>query len=238
MATPAERLRLGPITRDVVRVYASHWRLLVPLAAIVLLPQVVADAALGDFEIEHLRSPGDFARLATLAATVAINLGGEALYAGIVAAVVVHWRRGERLPGVPALARELPLGRLVAADFVVAVGTGIGFLALVVPGVVFFTYFAITPALIELRRLRLGEALAASARLVRRHFWRVLAFALAVLALPDLAAGALESPIHGVPGEIVLDIPIEAALQPFQGLATVLLALALLELSGEPSRSP
>ena len=238
MAASGERLRLGPIVRDVLRIYGRHWRLLVPLAVIVLLPQVVADAILGDVEIDSPHSFGDFARLATLPATVAVNLAGEALYAGIVAAVVVHWRRGDRLPGVRAVARELPLGRLVAADFVVAVGTAAGFLVLVVPGVVFFTYFALTPALIELRRLRLGEALATSVRLVRGHFWHVLAFALAVLVLTDLAGAALGSPIHGVPGEIALDIAIEAALQPFQGLATVLLALALLDLSGKRSPNP
>ena len=203
--------------------------MLIPLAIVVLLPQAVADAFLGDVEVEHPHTVGDFARLATLPATVAINLGGEALYAGIVAAIVVDWRRGGRVRDLGGVARGLPLGRLVAADLVVAAGTGIGFALLVVPGLVFFAYFVLTPVLVELRKLSLRDALATSARLVRGNFWRVLLFAAAVIVFTDAAGTALGSPLGGDLGEAAFNLAVEAVLQPFQGLATVLLALALLD---------
>lgn len=235
-ASTTARLRLTPIWRDIFVVYGRHWRLLVPLAVLVLLPQATADALVGEVEIDHLRTVGDFARLALLPATIAINLGGEAVYAGIVAAVVVHWRRGEPLRGIRGTARELPLGRLVAGDLVLALGTAIGFALLIVPGLLFFAYFAITPALIELRRVTVREAFVTSARLVRGSFWRVLIVAVAILAFTDAAGTALSSPTGGAAGEFAFDLMIEAALQPFQGLMTVLLALALIEL--HPDRVP
>ena len=235
-----ERLRLGPIARDLPRVYAHHWRLLVPLALIVLLPQAIGDALVGTIEIERIQSAADLAKLASAAATSAINLGGEALYAGIAAAAVVHWRRGEqlthrgrRLRDFRSILDELPLRRLIAVDAILAIGTALGVLLLVVPGIVFYTYLAISPALIEVRRLRLREAFATSFRLVRGSFWRVLAVIGAVVLLTDVATTVLESPLHGLEGEVALNLAIHATLEPFQGLVTVLLALALLDLRSE-----
>lgn len=234
-----ERLRLAPIGRDVLRVYGRHWRLLVPLAVLVLLPQGVGDALVGVIEVDRIESVADVAKITTIPATAAINLGGEALYAGIVSAVVVHWRRGEPLPGVRRVAREIPVKRLIAIDLILAIGAGIGFALLVVPGVLFFTYFAISPALVEMRReLTVGDALALSIRLVRGNFWRVLALFVTVLVLTDTATTILESPLHGVEGEVVLNTAVHAALEPFQGLATVLLAAALLDLSGKSPQNP
>lgn len=233
------RLRLLPIGRDVFRVYARHWKLLVPVALVVLLPQALGDALVADFEIERVRTAADVLKLATIPASVAINLGGEALYAGIVAAAVVHWRRGERLPGLRRISREIPVLRLIVVDAILSLGTGLGLVLLVVPGLVFYTYLAISPALIELRRLPVGEALRTSARLVRGSFWRVLVVIVAALVLTDAAGSLLESPIHGVEGETALNMAIHAALEPFQALATVLLALALIDLAGRRGhRSP
>ena len=67
---------------------------------------------------------------------------------------------------------------------------------------------------------------------MRGNFWRVLVFAFVVLVLTDAVTVALESPIHGLEGELLFNLAIEAALEPFQGLATVLLALALMDLHG------
>jgi len=230
MAPAAPKLRLGRIARDVFRVYGRHWRLLVPLALLVLLPQAVVDAFVADIEIDRVETAADLLKLASIPVTVAINLGGEALYAGIVAAVVVHWRRGERVRSVRGVARELPIGRLIAADAIIAAGTAIGLVLLVVPGVVFYAYLAISPALIEIRELTLREALATSVRLVRGSFLRVLGLLVALVVLTDTGGTVLESPLHGRSGEVALDLLLHAALEPFQGLTTVLLALALLDM--------
>ena len=72
-----------------------------------------------------------------------------------------------------------------------------------------------------------------SVRLVRGNFWRVLIFTFRVLAITDTAATLLESPVHGLHGELVFNLLIEAVVEPFQGLTTVFLALALLELGHE-----
>ena len=227
------RLPVLALGRDIFRVYADHWWLLVPLALVVLLPQAVADAVFADVEIEHVRNFGDAAKVASIPLAVAINLGGEALYAGIVAAAVLHWRAGEHVRDLGAIARSIPYRRLIALDFLIAVGFAIGFAILLVPGLILYTYLAISPALVKLQGLSIREALTKSAKLVRGNFWRAVIFTTAVVLATDSLATVLESPLHGISGELAFNFAIHAALEPFQGLATVLLAIALLELHGE-----
>ena len=58
-----------------------------------------------------------------------------------------------------------------------------------------------------------------------------------VLLGTDAVGTLLESPLHGLSGELAFNIAIEAALEPFQGVTTVLLALALLDLRGRGPRA-
>jgi len=216
--------------------YVRHWTMLVPLAIVVLAPQTVGNAIYDSAEVGGVATLGDVAKLAEIGATIAINLGGEAIYAGIVAAVVVNWRRGERTPRLGTLIREIPIVTLIAVDLIVALGSALGVLLFVVPGLVFYALFAIAPALIEIRGLGIRAALATSFRLVRGDFLRVLALVFFVLIFTDAATAALESPVHGVQGEVATVLVVHAAVEPFQGLVTVLLAIALIE--RHPDRVP
>jgi len=226
------KLRILPLLLEVWRAYLRHWRLLVPLALVVLLPQAVGDAVFGDLEVDGIHNAEDIVRVLGIPISAAINLGGEALYAGILAAVVVQWRASDQVPSLRATARRIPYGRLVAIDLLLAIGTAVGLILLVVPGVLIFTYLLISPALVEIQRLTIREAVTRSIELVRGNFWRVLGVAVVVLVATDAIGTVLESPIHGLHGEIAFNLLIEAVLEPFQGLATVLLALALMEIHG------
>ena len=235
--TPARRKLSGiAICVEALVAYVRHWPMLVPLAIVVLAPQAVGNAIYDRLEVDGIATLADVAKLVSIAATIAINLGGEAIYAGIVAAVIVEWRRGERNPHLGHVIRGLPIASLVVVDLIVALGSAVGVLLLVIPGLVFFTLFAISQALIELRGLGIRAALATSFRLVRGSFPRVLALLFFVLVFTDAAAAALESPVHGVPGEVATTLVVHAVIEPFQGLVTVLLALTLIDL--HPDRVP
>ena len=227
------RLAVRPLLGDLLRVYGQHWRLLIPLSLVVLLPQAIADALVVDVEIERIHSARDVLHLAEIPLATAINLGGEALYAGIVAAAVLHWRRGDQLRDWREVTRSIPYGRLIMIDLLLAVGVAIGLVLLVVPGLVIFTYLSISAALIEINHLSIREAVRKSIELVRGNFWRVLALLLLVILATDVAGTALESPLHGLTGDLLFNLAIHAALEPFQGLITALVALTLLEMRGE-----
>ena len=232
----APKLKLIPVFRMVWRMYREHWWMLVPASLVVLLPQALGDAVLGDIHIERLRTPSDLLKLAEVPLAVVINLGGEALFAGIVAAAAVEWLRGRTLRDLPGAIRRIKLGRLIVLDLILALGTAVGLALLVLPGVAFYTYLAVAPALIEINQVKVGEAIRSSVRMVRGNFIRVLWFTILVLVLSEVAFTAIEAPLHGVQGNLIFNLAIEAVIEPFQALTTVFLAFALLDLHGLDDR--
>ena len=70
--------------------------------------------------------------------------------------------------------RELPLGRLIAADVVLTIATLVGTVLLVVPGFIVFTLLCLVGPIIVSENCRVFDGLRRSAHLVRRHFWLVL----------------------------------------------------------------
>lgn len=226
------KLRIWPILRDVWRAYKAHWKILIPLSVLLLLPQSVADAFLGAIEIEKVESFEDVLKLALVPFTLGINLFGEALYSGIIAVLIVKWRAGEAVGDLGEYARKIPYARLIGIDILIVAAVAVGLLLLVVPGVLAFTYLLIAPALVEINKLTIREAIRQSIELIRGNFWRVLGFAFVVLAASDAFTAILEAPLHGVQGEFVFNLGVHALIEPFQGLATVLLALALMDLKG------
>lgn len=219
--------------RDVFRAYLRHWRLLVPLSVVVLLPQAAADAAFGDIEIDGVHDLGDLVKLLSFPLAVAINLSGEALFAGILAATVVEWRAGRERAGVREIVPTIPIGRLIAIDLILALGTAMGITLLIVPGVVFYTYLVISPTFVEIEHRSIRAALRRSIELVQGNFWRVLGVSVLFLVATDAVGTALEAPFHALPLATAFNIGIEAVLEPFQGLATVMTALALIEVHDE-----
>ena len=70
--------------------------------------------------------------------------------------------------------RVLPLGRLVAADVVLAVATLAGLALFVVPGVVIFTLWSLVGPVITIEDRSVGSAFRRSWQLVRPCFWLTL----------------------------------------------------------------
>lgn len=232
----SEKLPVIGVLRVVWAVYKRRWRILVPLSLVVLLPQAFADAAFGDISIGKLDSFEDVLALASIPVAIGINFGGEALYAGLIAAGVQQWMHGRELRHIPHVLREIRLGRLIAIDLLLIAGTILGVILLVIPGILFYTYLVVSPALVELDDLGIRQAMRKSLEIVRGSFFRVLAFLAVVVLVSDGLMLVLEAPFHGMAIETAWNLMLEAAFEPIQGLTTVFLALALLEINGEDRR--
>lgn len=230
-------IRLVEMLRDTFAIYRRHWKVLVPITMVVLAPQALGDALLGDIEVNGVKRPEDLLKLASIPAAVSVNLAGEALLSGIVAAFVIDWRRGGEGSKLREILRSIPYARLIAMDLILAIGTALGLVLLFVPGVLIFTYLLIAPALIEIEHITIRESIRRSITLVRGSFWRVLGFALVVFAVTDGLVHLLESPLHGVEGEAVLNLAAEAVVEPVVTVFTVVLALALIDLHERESKA-
>lgn len=216
--------------RDTWTVYRAHWKILVPITMVVLAPQAIADALIGHVEVEGVKRPEDLLALASVPVAVAVNLGGEALLSGIVAAFVIDWRRGRKDTPIRETLKRIPYGRLIAIDLILVIGTAFGLVLFVVPGVLVFTYLLIAPAVIEIEHVTVRESVRRSIELVRGRFWRVLAFAVVVFGATTTLTQLLESPVHGLHGEAIFNIAIEGLLEPIVTVAVVVLALGLIDL--------
>ena len=226
-------LSMRSVFGEMLTVYRRHWAFLITTAIVVLLPQVIADAVLDGQRVEGFESSDDVFLLGGVLLTTAVNLLGQAFYAGITAAAVVNWRAGLPLPRVLDLLGALPVGGLIVLDLVLTLGTAIGAVLLVIPALVFMTYVGISPAVLKLEHLGPRAALARSVDLVRGQAWRVFKTVVGVVVLSELAIQAITFPAHGLGTVVLVDLAADALLQPVEGLAIVVVAIRLLELHGE-----
>jgi hypothetical protein len=236
-APPAELSIRGTLA-EALRLYRRHWMWLVPLAILVLLPQAVIGSALGGFEIEHLDSFRDYLTLASIPFTLVLTLGGEALLAGVITALVLDWRLGHRVPGLITFLGSLAWLRLITTDFLIAVGAALGVILLIIPGLLFLAYFSISPAVIEIEDRGVRDAFRRSAQLVRGRVWPVFVLVVGVILVTEGIAQTLLALFHGFLGELASEVAVDALLESIQGLVVALVAISLIQLHGDAVRPP
>ena len=226
-------LSLRAVFREIFTVYRRHWAFLIPAAIVVLLPQSIVDATLDGLDVEGFRSAKDIALFAAVLLTVAVNLLGQAIYAGLTAAADVDWRAGQPLPPLSTLIRSLPLGGLIVLDIMISIGAAVGLLLLVLPGLIFLAYVGISPAVMKLEHRGPLAALRRSVELVRGNLWRVFAIVVGVILITEVAVQAITFPFHGLALLTAIDLVAQGLLQPIEGLAVVVVTVRLLELHGQ-----
>jgi hypothetical protein len=230
---PVERLSIPAVLREMFVVYRRHWAFLVVASVIILLPQAIADGVLEGFHVEHIRNLVDVTTIGVALLTAAVNLIGQAVYAGVTAVAVVDWRAGRPLPPTATLIRSMPIGRLILLDVVVTIGLAIGVVLLVVPGLVFLTYVAASAPILKLEHLGVRDAIRRSFGLVRGNARRVFVIVVGIVGLTELGVQLIALPFSGPIALSVANLLGEAVFQPFEGLALAVVTIHLLELRGQ-----
>jgi hypothetical protein len=227
--------------RDIyVRTARTYWRrggYLLLLGIAVFVPLGLLNAVADRIQDVRIEDLGGFTDLGTYALLVAIvvqavtSLLGEIFYSGAVALALA---RGEesKPPPFRTVARHLSYGRLIAVDLIVAAGTALGLLLLVVPGLIFLTWFALAGPIIELEGTKVRAALKRSRQLVRGNFWAVLLVVLPISVASEVLSTASLNWFHGlIHSHILSDWAGEAVtgilLSPIYAVAVVLMTLQL-----------
>jgi hypothetical protein len=229
--------------RDVyVRTARTYWRrsgYLLLLGIAVFVPLGLLDALAdrtSEIHVSSLSGLADLSAIGLLLGLIAqsvTSLIGEIFYSGAVA-IALAGGEGSKPPPILTVARHLSYGRLIVVDLIIAAGTALGLIALVVPGLIFFTWFALAGPVIELEGASVRAALARSRSLVRGHFWTVLLVLVPIgLASEALSTGSLQVAHDVIHSPLLSDWTGEALtnilLSPFYAVAAVLMTL---ELSG------
>ncbi len=169
-ATNVTPISVRRILRDVGQSYRHRLGRVVIAAAIVFGASAAIGAAIQD--LTHKAEPNFVVWVFALAGT-AMSQIGITFYAGLLDKVVGEFELGDAPEPVLLVLRTLPYGSLIVADILITAATALGLLALVLPGLVLFTLFAITGPVINIEHVGALRGMRRSAQLVRRHFWLV-----------------------------------------------------------------
>jgi Uncharacterised protein family (UPF0259) len=229
----SSRALLAKVLLRAAAVFRTEWVYLLILALLVFVPIGFVKALMEQVEADTV-SPV----FAVLVASVVVSaLIGEVLYSGAVAGLIAKTPPGER-PPILRLARELPWGRLIAADVLVAIVIAIGFVLLLVPGVLFLAWFAFVAPVIEIEDRGVRDGFRRSRELVRGRFWLVLVTVVAVALVSEaLIAGMIELS-HSLLGEGVFAAWIAETVgdllaDPVYAVIIVLMAVEIMRERGE-----
>lgn len=224
---------------QVAGAYRAHWRTLLVAGLIVFMPLAVIElldhelqGPLEDTNLGDLDPGLVVAIVAAIIGHATASLLGEVVYAGIIAAAVTG---GEDRPDLRRLLRHLPLRRLICVDLLWVAVVAAGFIALVVPGVIFIAWFALVAPAVEVEGRTVLSAFGRSRELARRRFWLVLGLVLPIFVLGDALASAVQSASwwgfgDGVIGDWVGTVLANLISSPPYALVAVFLFLGLRDL--------
>ena len=201
-------LRFRPIALAVVHTARRHaWRILAVSIVVSALTVAVELAA------DHLLSRTSLttALIGSLS-TSTVSLLGAVFLSGFLCRLVSDTEHGDRAgntghePGgtragdtehgtrIRDVLASLPWAALILADLLATLIILVGFVALIIPGLVAITLLAVVGPVIEIERQHAVAGLRRSAHLVRPHFWRVAAFGTLPLILSNGLVAFLPDP--------------------------------------------
>jgi hypothetical protein len=229
----------GRVIRTAFRTYRERFGRVAGTAFLVFGAIASIDALAAILIVEHVSSTTGDAIASTAAAV--FSMAGVVIYAGVLDKVVGAHLHGERELSISEIVHVLPLGRLVAADLLLAIATLAGLILFVVPGIAIFTLLSLVGPMITIEDRTVGSAFKRSSQLVRRRFW--LTFVLVTLPLQ-----VEQAVLHAINYTALFDHPVLPAfllngllgtiVGSVVGLIEVVLAYELVAHNGERIRAP
>jgi len=221
------QLDVGAVVRKVFDIYVDQASVLMPAAAVVFVFTGIIATLL-------VAANGALALVAVL-----IDLIATTLFTGMVVELVADIQDGRRdaTPGQLLRAVTPVLGQLILVGLVAAVGVVLGFVLLVIPGLILLTIWSVAAPVVVLERPGVLAALARSRALVRgngmRVFGVIVLLYLLVGVLGFLIEAAAESAGSGA--GIVARVVVGVLSAPLSALAASVLYF---ELGGRAPSTP
>jgi uncharacterized protein YybS (DUF2232 family) len=234
---------LGEILSEAFRIYKENAAKLMVIVAVVVVPLSFIGALLAHFvgeptlhRVKILGQPATIEYSRSLGVTIVALLIAAAIGVIIWAILQAAMLRGtaQATIGDPVdveasyrwgLSR---FGSVLLVAVLVGIVVGVGFILLVIPGIIFLVFLSVSePALIVENR-RGTEALKRSWNLVRGHFWHALVVILIAAILTGIVQGILTA-IGGHNWFVrwIFSAIAQVLTSPFTALVTVLLYLDL-----------
>jgi hypothetical protein len=241
---PAHGLGQGPLRITTVLRHAAGMfgmgRSRVALVALIVFGFPALITSVAEEWVTHLSAaPGLAATVLLIAAvlvTATLRLFGPVLFSGYLDEAVGREYFSGHLTSFNEVLRKLPLIRLLAADFLVTIGTGFGLSLFVVPGILFYMLFGLVGPVIVQEERGLTDAF--------RRTFSISRTALLFVALLLVIPTAFELVLHAFAYElahgawigvtVLMEWLVAAVVGGSIGLLEVALAAELMARNPEP----
>lgn len=218
--------------RRVFDIYVDQASVLMPAAAVVFVFSGVLSTVL----VTAGSGLAFFALLISLIATT--------LFTGMVVELVSDIQDGRRdaSPGQLLRAAAPVLGQLILVGIVAGIGVLVGFILVIVPGLILLTIWSVAAPVVVLERPGVMRALGRSRELVRGNGWQVFGVIILLDVVVAVIAGAAElgADSAGTGVGIVVRVVLGVLTAPLPALAAAVLYFDLRQLAtvGAPASVP
>ena len=162
------------------------------------------------------------------------------LYQGMVVGLVSDVQDGRRDSSVNDLisATGPVILPLIGAGILAGIGIGLGFLLLIVPGLILLTIWAVIAPVIVVERTGVIEAFGRSRALVRGNGWQVFGVIIAVVVIVFVAQAILGAIAIGIDDSallrIIFNVVASTVTEPVAALVAAVIYFRLREFEGSP----
>jgi hypothetical protein len=219
------QLDVGGVIRKVWRIYVDQASVLMPAAAVVFVFTGVLTTVL-------IRAGSGLALISEL-----IGLVATWLFTGMVVELVADVQDGRRdaTPGQLLRAVAPVLGPLVVVAIVAGILILVGFIALIVPGLILLTIWSVAVPVVVIERPPGLGALGRSRELVRGSGWPVFGVIVVLYFLVAVATAVIDAlgRSGGTGVGIVVAVVVGVLTAPLPALAQAVLYFELLRVRGE-----
>ena len=224
------KLDTGRVFERIFQIYGDQFTLLIPAALVLFIPVAILNGLL-------LTTGGVLVALAT----TAIGLIATYWYQGMVVEAVVDILDGRRDHTVGSLFSSATpfLGTLIGAGILATIIITIGFILIIIPGLIALTFLAVVAPAVVIDRAGVTDALRRSRELVSDNGWRVFGVIVVLFLLTAVVSGI----VNGIGGSIsddsfagyaITDLIVHVLLVPLSAIAATVLYVELRRSKGDP----
>lgn len=223
----SQRIDIGRVIDEVFAIYRDHFAVLIGAAAVVFLIEAVISA------IAVAISP------ILILVAIAVSIVATVFYTGMVVALVSDVQDGRRDFSVEQLLKSVAgaVGPLILVGILAGIAIGIGFLLLIVPGLILLTIWAVIAPVVVLERPGVFPAFGRSRALVRGSGWQVfgvIVIFFLIQIVVSLILGSIGA-VAGTAGRLILDFVGSVVTAPLWALAASVLYFQLRGTKEEPA---
>jgi hypothetical protein len=234
MAAVDGRLPVWQVYRACLRAWRRDFWSMTALAAIVLAPLLVVQFALYGAADISLTTDDSLSLWIVSVPVFVYSVESHHFLSAVLERLEGAERHGHPAPSVGGLLRDLPWVRLFWADMAYTAIIVVGAVALVVPAVIFGTWYVLVMPLINLERQPVVATFRRSHQLVRGNFWRVAAVWVPISLVARVIGTSLGELLEGLGHSQVVHMAAhlvpEVVLLPIVALPAVVMTFALIDL--------